>query len=692
MKLGRTHRLPVLHRSACAAFCLAASAPALAAQERRDTTAADSARRIERLVIKAGRTPAAVGGTGAVVVRPDSLRTSPAPLLEEVLRETPFVLVRQNSRGEMELSVRGSDSRQAAVFVDGVPLTLGWDHRSDPSLIPLSGVQSLVLVRGLSSLLQGPNVLGGVIDLGIGRSAAGDAPRRQLWAGTGVDQYGGRALSVGGVMPTVTSSAGTLTLRAGGGYRERDGFRVTDAARDSTADDDLRTNSDLRQYDGFATLRWQGGSGRYLGVTATGYSAERGVPPELHIAEPRLWRYPEQSRVLASVSAGTGAIATPLGTGSLDVTGGYNAGRLEIESFSDRRYTTLDARELGDERTATGRVTARHSLPAGGELHAAFTGGDVRYEENLDDVVSDYRQRLWSTGVEAEVPIFSRALIGGGLVYDAATTPETGGKESLGRVDAWGWRGGTTVLASDALRLHASVSRRSRFPALRELYSGALNRFRPNPNLKPERLTGAELGATFGDDAAASFGGLSFQAVGFHHRLNDAVVRTTVPDTRLFVRVNRDEIRSTGAELLGAWRSSVDPARAIVLTGDLLAQRVRVQDDSANAERRPEHQPEVRGSLELGVPLPALVRAFAGVRYTGTQYCVHPDAGNQVRLGGQTEGNAAVERNWSLGRGTAAFGALRTILALDNLTDATVYDQCGLPQPGRTLRLVVQLR
>lgn len=664
----------------------------LAAQERRDSTRADSARQVERVVITGVRTPAAVGGTGALVVRPDSLRMSPAPLLEEALRETPFVLVRQNSRGEMELSVRGSDSRQAAVLLDGIPLTLGWDHRTDPSLVPVSGVQSLVFVRGLSTLLNGPNVLGGVIELGLGRSDVGGGARTQAWAGTALDQDGGRAFSVGGAVP-VTLGSGSLTLRAGGGYRERDGFRVTTEARDSTADDNLRTNSDLRQYDAFAAARWQGATGRYVGFTTTGYSAERGVPPELHIEAPRLWRYPGQSRVFAAVSTGTGVFTTPFGTGSLEITGGYNAGKLEIESFTDRTYSTLDTRELGDERTTTGRVTASHSLPGAGSLRAAFTAGEVRYEETLGtDAPSDYRQRLLSTGAEAQWPVFSRASIGGGVVYDVATTPETGGKESLGRVDSWGWRGGTTLLASDDLRLHASVSHRARFPALRELYSGALNRFRPNPTLEPERLTGAELGATLGGDGAPVGTSMTVQAVAFHHRLEDAVVRTTVPNTRLFVRVNRDEIRSTGLELLGAWHSSPDPLRTISLTGDLLAQRVRVHDDSANADRRPEHQPEVRGSIELGLPLPAAVRAFAGARHTGGQYCVNPDSGMQQRLASQTEANIAAERSWPLGRGTGVFGALRTVLSLDNAANATVYDQCGLPQPGRTLRLMVQLR
>jgi iron complex outermembrane recepter protein len=520
------------------------------AQEPRDTTVpalADTvARRVSGVVVTGARIPGAVGGASAVVLRLDSLRASPAPVLEQALREMPFVLVRQNSRGEMELSVRGSDSRQAAVMADGVPLTLGWDHRTDPSVVPLSGVRQIVVVRGLSSLLYGPNVLGGVVDLGIGRVADGATngvpPPPEVWLGTGVDQYGGRVLSVGGAAPLHARGVGSLVLRAGGGYRERNGFRVTPTANDPTAVDDLRTNSDLRHVDGFGSLRWQGRAGRHLGLTATGYRAERGVPPELHVQEPRLWRYPAQSRVLAALFAGTGIVGTPAGTGSLEATVGYGEGHVEIESFSDRAYTTLDTRELGDERVLTGRLVAAHSL-GGGELRAALTGGEVRYEETLGaEPPSNYRQRLWSVATEARWPLLSRGALSGGVAYDVATTPETGGKPALGRLDAWGWRLGATTRASDALRLHASVSRRSRFPALRELYSGALDRFQPNPSLRPERLTGAELGATLDAGARA----VTMQGVVFHHRLSDAVVRTTIPDTRLFVRVNRDEVRSSG--------------------------------------------------------------------------------------------------------------------------------------------------
>ena len=33
----------------------------------------------------------------------------------------------------------------------------------------------------------------------------------------------------------------------------------------------------------------------------------------------------------------------------------------------------------------------------------------------------------------------------------------------------------------------------------------------------------------------------------------------------------------------------------------------------------------------------------------------------------------------------------RIFLALDNATDSVVLDQCGLPQPGRTLRLQIRV-
>jgi iron complex outermembrane receptor protein len=238
-------------------------------------------------------------------------------------------------------------------------------------------------------------------------------------------------------------------------------------------------------------------------------------------------------------------------------------------------------------------------------------------------------------------------------------------------------------------RIHASVSERSRFPALRELYSGALNRFLANPDLKPETLFGTEVGMSLVASQTAART-LSFQVVGFHHNLDDAVVRTTLPaPDRRFFRVNRDRVRTTGVELFGSW---IPTQRGISLSADLLAQNIKVEDKTIpDGERLPEHQPEFRGGVELGVPLFMSIEALAAVRHTGVQHCLHPDSGEFVKLGAETVGNLGVHRTWRL-RNRGVLSSLKTMIALDNVTDSAVYDQCGLPQPGRTLRFGIQLR
>src|SRR5688572_28641078 len=202
------------------------------AQATRDSTRGDTAARLRQVRVTETRSAAVVGGASAIVIQPDQLRSSPAPLLDQALRETPFVLVRQNSRGEMELSVRGSDSRQAAVLVDGVPLTLGWDHRVDPSLVPITGTRSLVVVRGLGSLLNGPNTLGGTIEVGHDASVGTDA-----WIGGGLDETGAVVTTLGGGRQVANAMGGSLVVRGGLAYRKRDGVTLPSGATDPTADD-----------------------------------------------------------------------------------------------------------------------------------------------------------------------------------------------------------------------------------------------------------------------------------------------------------------------------------------------------------------------------------------------------------------------------------------------------------------------
>jgi iron complex outermembrane receptor protein len=279
--------------------------------------------------------------------------------------------------------------------------------------------------------------------------------------------------------------------------------------------------------------------------------------------------------------------------------------------------------------------------------------------------------------------------LAGGIVFDKTTTPETGGRTPAQEdLDDIGWRAGVTHQFSGAFRLHASASQRSRFPALRELYSGALNRFRPNPDLEPETLTGIEAGFTV-DRAWGPIPSTTLQVTGFSQTLDDAVIRITLRDPTRFMRVNRDRIESKGAEVLAGFVFGPERDRAVTLTADALIQKITLFDITAAGEpsRHAENNPEKRGALELGVPLPAKLRAFANARYTGTQYCLNADTGNEVELNAKTRADLAVERHFIVsGR------QVRALVSFDNVTDAAIYDQCGLPQPGRTMRAMFTFR
>jgi iron complex outermembrane recepter protein len=639
------------------------------------------------VIVRGVRPITTVGGSSAVEVRIDSLGLSFAPTFETVFRKMPLLHVRRNSRGETEVSARGSESRQVAILVDGVPITLAWDARADISIIPATAPQEISYVRGLSSMLYGPNVLGGVLDVSIARTPR-MALSRALVVNTGVDHVGSYGGNAAITLPFHDGTSGWV-LRGGLGFRNSPGDPLaSDVVERPQANDDLRLNTDTDVVDGFVSARYQSARGAYIAFSGTSFKAERGIAAQLGLAnaDTRFWRYPEVKRSLGALSAGTGERNTPFGRGDLELSIGYDKGRSEIDAFPDANYATSNSFEDGEDLTRTLRLLGDHSLGGRADLRAAFTVSDIEHDEFLPAGNAHYEQRLWSTGAEFVL----RLIEGGssinslqatvGAAHDWNDTPEAGGKQPQHDLSKWGARAGLSMLLGGAnTMLHAGVNRRGRFPSLRELYSGALNRFAPNPVLQPETLTAFEAGAT------TALGNGNIQLVGFQQKLEDAVVRITLPDRR-FQRVNRNELKSTGLELLASQSFG-----RLSLSGDVTVQSVDLTDTSAGSTTRPENLPEVLANLRAGMPLIAKLSAAAVARYTGSQYCLLPSGQNQ-ELGAGTRIEAELSRGWSLRSSAGLWSQIEVVVAADNITNAAIYDGCGLPQPGRLLRFQLRLR
>jgi len=651
-----------------------------------DPARADSAvHRIPEIRVVAARPVTTVGGSSAIEVWVDSLALPVAPTVADVFREIPMLHVRTNSRGEAEISARGSESRQVAVLVDGVPLTLAWDARADVSVLPAASVQEISFVRGLSSMLYGPNVLGGVVEIGVAKSPLHPS-RPSLRIASGIDHVGGYGGSAAVSVPGSTSG-GAWLLRAGAAFRDSPGQPLARGVVEPVPTDGLRLNTDLRDASGFLSVRYRGDGGAWAAFSGSALRAERGIAAELGVENARFWRYPRVTRALGVASAGTGSRASPLGgSGGVEMSIGVDEGRTDIDAYPSREYGESDSFEDGKDRTLTLRLLADHSVGSRGELRGAFTFAEVRHDELLPDAEARYRQRLFSIGGEnqwrllgsASTPHGLRLSVGG--AFEVAETPESGGREPRQeRLEEWGARIGLgAALNRGNTLLHAGASRRGRFPSLRELYSGALARFQPNPNLRPEKLVALESGVT------TRMGTGEVQAVVFRHQLDNAVVRITLPDRR-FLRVNRDRLTSQGVELLAT--QQIGP---VSLTGDLTVQSVELADPAARTTHRPENLPELFGHAEARFPLPLGLRATAQADYTGDQFCIDPGTGADARLAAGAQVGVSLARTWAL-RAASWLRRLEARIAADNVGDAARYDQCGLPQPGRLIRFQVQL-
>jgi len=643
---------------------------------------------IPEILIQAPRPVTSVGGASALEVSVDSLALPAAATFEAALRELPMVHVRTNSRGEAELSARGSDSRQVAVLVDGVPLSLAWDGRADASVIPATALREIVYTRGLSSMLYGPNVLGGVIETSVGRS--GSQPESySVEMTTGADNLGGHGSTVTTAIP-FSSGRGQWLARAGIGYRNSPGQPLADGVVEPLAtDDELRSNTDADNVDGFVALRHRTRGGAWFSFAGSSFLEERGIAAELGVDDARFWRYPHVSRTLAVASAGTGDRRSPFGgRGDVEASVGLDRGRTDIDSYTSRAYDEIDGFEDGKDRTHTLRLLADQSLGRRGELRGAFTLASIRHEESIPDGEFTYRQRLWSIGgeniwrvVEGRSGAINSFSVSVGGASDISETPEAGGRETLDRLSEWGARAGMSMgVAGGNTVVHAGASRRARFPSLRELYSGALNRFAPNPELEPEKLVALEAGVT------ARVGSGEIQAVAFRHRVTDAVVRITLDDRR-FMRVNRNELESAGVELFCS--QAVGP---VALSGNLTLQNVDLTDTDADETHKPENLPEAFGGVSARFPLLLGARGGTEVQYTGSQFCIDPGTGEDAELESGAIVGGYVARAWPLAAsGAAAFRQVEARLAIDNVGDKALYDQCGLPQPGRRVRLELRV-
>lgn len=107
-----------------------------------------------------------VSDIGTTVVEQTQLQQNQITNVAQTAKMTSGVFFeRKGGRGEQNLLVRGFDSRRVPVFIDGIPVYVPYDGNMDLGRFTTFDLSQVNISKGASSILYGPNTLGGAVNL-----------------------------------------------------------------------------------------------------------------------------------------------------------------------------------------------------------------------------------------------------------------------------------------------------------------------------------------------------------------------------------------------------------------------------------------------------------------------------------------------------------------------------------------------
>ena len=104
--------------------------------------------------------------TNVVTIDEQQMQKNEIKRLSEVAYSTPGVYVdKKGPRAEQSIQVRGFDARRVPLFIDGIPVYVPYDGNSDFGRFTTFDLSRIDISKGSSSVLYGPNTMGGAINL-----------------------------------------------------------------------------------------------------------------------------------------------------------------------------------------------------------------------------------------------------------------------------------------------------------------------------------------------------------------------------------------------------------------------------------------------------------------------------------------------------------------------------------------------
>lgn len=421
--------------------------------------------------------------------------------LDEALQLAPSVVIMNTgARAEKKIVVRGFSTREIPLYIDGIPIGLPYDGLLDPSRFTTKNLSSVELEKGFSSVMNGPNTLGGAINM---RSVT---PTEPLEIETEAGAFSGSGCEGSFRVGTAQEH---FYLQLDGSFRTQDGFVMSE---DYDGDVNGETGG-LRDH--------SASEDRSLGIKA-GFYTDRGdeymvrwVHQEGEKEQPvttspddtaRYWEWPVWDKDTLYFIGRT--VLTD--SSRLDSKLYFDKFDDELAAYTDDTYTTEKWHDAYDDYCYGGGL---NWVSEGFENHLLKIGGSAQanvHEEydvdEPDDAVeqSDY---LLSIAAEDSWRFREKWLLVYGLSYDRLEpneamqasdssdgTIQRGDSIDTAANDAVNPQAGLWYAFTDEHECYLSAARKTRFPTLKDRYSYRMDTAIPNPELNEEAAVHFELG------------------------------------------------------------------------------------------------------------------------------------------------------------------------------------------------------
>lgn len=590
--------------------------------------------------------------------------------VSEILNIVEGVNINYGGKNQSFIHIRGYDQQGIKVLLDGVPMYEPYFGLVDLSMISATNISKIQIHKGSASVLNGPNSMGGVVNIISKKYTGHEKNNLSVSLGTGglKDYKFSRGDKIGKL--EYLFSLSTLRydyIRLSSDFQSDNSNTGIDSPY--REEGGRRTNSFLKNNYAGLKLGYNISDNNIIYFNANIIDAERGIPPENN----RFWIFTEwkqwsasiiNSRKLSDNITSKFQIYYVNHIDELEDDTTYTVIRYSSKSWFDKsRYETYS---LGSNILTEINLTENQNLNIGinyikdqnqqYEYNTKKGNGDLEYPalENKWRDAGIYNSNLYSAAVEHQINYDKNIKIKTGISYDYFK-PESTDEEFAQTPDPASSNAFNPMLNinysfSNNTNIYYGTSKKTRFPRLRELYG---KHGGGNIGLKPEQSLKNEIGFQYLKDR------LKFNVTVFYDNTKDLIQRFR--ESGEWVFANIDKVRTKGIESnMIYFFNNNDYIR---INNTYL--HIRNIDDGTKLLRKPEHKINLTLQKELWND----INAFYLLTYTGSQVT------ETENVGGYTLHNINIGKE---------FNHCELYLNIKNIFNTDYYDGYG-PVAGRNI-------